>query len=93
MNYTFKYAEIFFRYLLQLMRLKDKRKKEGIVLFKYDYTPNTFYLWLYGFGHVIKDHSGSERDWQQCIFYLSLLHQLYSTGSNMRDRSNEPIAQ
>ena len=22
---------------------------------------NTFYLWLYGFRHMVKDHSGSER--------------------------------
>ena len=35
------------------------RKKEGNVLF-YD-ALNTFYLRLYGFGHMVKDHSDSER--------------------------------
>ena len=32
--------------------------KEGNVLFNDPL--NTFYLWLYGIGHVIKDHSDSE---------------------------------
>ena len=34
--------------------------KEGNVLF--DNTLNTFYLWLYGIGHMEKDHSDSERE-------------------------------
>ena len=25
-------------------------------------TLNTFYLWLYGIGHMVKDHSDSERE-------------------------------
>ena len=33
--------------------------KEGNVLF--NDTLNTFYLWLYGVGHMVKDHSDSER--------------------------------
>ena len=33
--------------------------KEGNVLF-ID-ALNTFYLWLYGVGHMVKDHSDSER--------------------------------
>ena len=33
--------------------------KEGNVLF--NDTFNTFYLWLYGLRHVVKDHSESER--------------------------------
>ena len=33
--------------------------KEGNVLF--NDTLNTFYLWLYSVGHMVKDHSDSER--------------------------------
>ena len=33
--------------------------KEGNVLFNDAF--NTFYLWLYGIGHMVKDHSDSER--------------------------------
>ena len=35
------------------------RRKEGNVLF--NDTLNTFYLWLYGIRHMIKDHSDSEK--------------------------------
>ena len=34
------------------------RRKEGNVLF--NDALNTFYLWLYGVGHMVKDHSDSE---------------------------------
>ena len=34
--------------------------QEGNVLF--NDALNTFYLWLYGFGHMVKDHSDSERE-------------------------------
>ena len=37
----------------------SKREKEGNVLF--NDALNTFYLGLYGVGHMIKDHSESER--------------------------------
>ena len=32
--------------------------KEGNVLF--NNTINTFYVWLYGIGHMVKDHSDSD---------------------------------
>ena len=35
------------------------RRKEGSVLF--NDALNTFYLWLYGRGHMVEDHSDSER--------------------------------
>ena len=35
-------------------------RKEGNVLF--NYALNTFHLWLYGVGHMAKDHSDSERE-------------------------------
>ena len=35
------------------------RKKEGNVLF--NDALNTFYLWLYGVRHIVKNHSDSER--------------------------------
>ena len=34
-------------------------RMEGNVLF--NDALNTFYLWLYGVGHMVKDHSDSER--------------------------------
>ena len=36
-----------------------EERKEGIFLFNYAH--NTFYLWLYGVTHMVKDHSDSER--------------------------------
>ena len=35
------------------------RRNEGNILF--NYALNTFYLWLYGVGHKVNDHSDSER--------------------------------
>ena len=43
---------------MQLSGGKEGRK-EGNVLF--NDTLNTFYLRLYGVGHIVKDHSDSER--------------------------------
>ena len=37
----------------------DWRRKEGNALF--NDTLNTFYLWLYGVRHMVKDHSDSEK--------------------------------
>ena len=37
----------------------DYALKEGNVLF--NNALNTFYLWLYGIGHMVKDHSDSEK--------------------------------
>ena len=39
--------------------LVEEEKKEGNVLF--NDAINTFYLRLYGVGHMVKDHSDSER--------------------------------
>ena len=36
---------------------EDGRKE----MFLFNDAPNTFYLWLYGIGHMVKDHSDSER--------------------------------
>ena len=50
-------------------------RKEGNVLF--NDALNTFYLWLYGVGHMVKYHSDSERgnplpphELQQGFFYM-----------------------
>ena len=40
--------------------------KEGNVLF--NNTLNTFYLWLHGVGHMVKDHSDSERKEGNVLF-------------------------
>ena len=45
-----------FSFLFFFMR---SGRKEGNVLF--NDTLNTFYLWLYGIGHMVKNHSDSER--------------------------------
>ena len=37
----------------------NERRKEGNVLFNDAF--NTFYLWLYGIRHMVKDHSNSEK--------------------------------
>ena len=45
-----------------MVQWKEGRKegrKEGHVLF--NDALNTFYLWLYGVRHMVKDHSDSER--------------------------------
>ena len=48
-NYFLKYCSYFF----------NEYFKEGNVLF--NNALNTFYLWLYGVRHMVKDHSDSER--------------------------------
>ena len=44
---------------LQETTTNDDGRKEGNVLF--NDALNTFYLWLYGVTHMVKDHSDSER--------------------------------
>ena len=34
---------------------------EGKEMFLFNDTLDTFYLWLYGFAHMVKDHSDSDR--------------------------------
>ena len=50
-------------------------KKKGNVLFD---TLNTFYLWLYGVRHMVKDHSDSERGNplppHRLLFLISNMH-------------------
>ena len=38
---------------------RKKRRKEGNVFF--NNALNTFYLWIYGVGHMVNDHSDNER--------------------------------
>ena len=46
-------------YLCVTFTEKEKGRKEGNVLF--NDALNTFYLWLYGVMHMVKDHSDSEK--------------------------------
>ena len=64
---------------------------EGNVLF--NDTLNTFYLWLYGIGHMVKDHSDSESGRKEGnvlfndalnTFYLWL----YGIGHMVKDHSD-----
>ena len=62
------------------LTMHRNRREEGNVLF--NDALNTFYLRLYGIGHMVKDHSDSERvkpaaatwatlsDQQQSFFYM-----------------------
>ena len=52
-------------------------RKEGKVLF--NDTLNTIYLWLYGVGHMVKDHSDSERG--NLVLPHGLLFPINSKGS------------
>ena len=45
-----------------------KRERQNCFLF--NDALNTFYLWLYGIGHMVKDHSDSERGRKE-VFYLT----------------------
>ena len=52
-------------------------RKEGNVLF--NDTLNSFYLWLYGVRHMVKDHSDSERE--NLLLPHGLLFPISSKGS------------
>ena len=43
----------------QFKTIYGSNRKEGNILFKD--ALNTFYLWLYGVGHMVKDHAESKR--------------------------------
>ena len=45
--------------MLYKLAFSGEGRKEGIVLF--NDTLNTFYLQLYGVGHMVKDHSDRDR--------------------------------
>ena len=53
-------AQILDGNLIAFLVINHKGRKEGNVLF--NDTLNTFYLRLYGVGHMVKDHSDSERE-------------------------------
>ena len=53
------------------------RKEEGYILF--NDALNTFYLWLYGIRHMVKDHSDRER--RNLLLPHRLLFPIDSMGS------------
>ena len=56
----FASATYFIKIRKGLIQIKyDYKRKEGNVIFKD--TLNTFYVWLYGVRHMVKDHSDSGR--------------------------------
>ena len=59
-------------------------RKEWNVLFNDAF--NTFYLWLYGFRHKLKNHSGSEREETRYSFRLAARVLLYES-SHRQDRT------
>ena len=62
-----------------MVLIKDSDKsgrKEGNVLF--NDTLNTFYLWLYGIGHMVKDHSAKERKPASAITWATQKDLLYA---------------
>ena len=50
-------------------------KKEGNVLF--NDALNTFYLQLYGVGHMVKDHSDSEKKRERNVLFNDALNTFY----------------
>ena len=76
------------------------KKEEGNVLF--NDTLNTFYLRLYGIGHIVKDHSDSERGNlmpphgllflinSKGSFMCTIPHQSWSTGWNRNSSMGPP---
>ena len=63
-NQIFTHSDIFYYNFVFpekkiLIQIHVRRKKEEHVLF--NEALNTFYLRLYGIGHMVKDHSDSER--------------------------------
>ena len=38
---------------------------------------NTFYLWLYGVRHMVKDHSDSERERERNVLFNDALNAFY----------------
>ena len=82
---------------IERKKREKKRKKKG-KYFLFNNSLNTFYLWLYGVRHMVKDHLDSERGNLLpphgllypisnkgsfiCTIPQPLLHQLWSTGWN-----------
>ena len=52
-------CDLFKKYFSEVMKSGTSSSKEGNVLF--NDALNTFYLQLYGVGHMVKNHSDSER--------------------------------
>ena len=64
-------------------------RKDGNVLFIN--TLNTFYLRLYGIGHMVKDHSDSEEGRKEFLFNDALntfYLRLYGVGHMVKDHSD-----
>ena len=51
------------------------RERERNVLF--NNALNTFYLWLYGVRHMVKDHSDSERERRRNVLFNDALNTFY----------------
>ena len=71
----------------QINRLPSR--KEGNVLF--NDALNTFYLWLYGVRHMVKDYSDSERKEGNVLFNDALNTfslRLYGVGHMVKDHSD-----
>ena len=57
--YSYMEGNVLFNDAINTFYLRLYGRKEGNVLFKD--ALSTFYLWLYGVGHMVTDHSDSER--------------------------------
>ena len=55
-NYIFKTEWYFFKCTVVIKVIRKNERNEMFYL-----TMNSFYLWLYGFGHMVKDHSDRKR--------------------------------
>ena len=72
---NFNTFQCYSQYLLIIGRKEGR--KEGNVLFNDEF--NTFYLWLYGIRHMVKDQSAREEG-RNLMFYLTMhsTHFIYS---------------
>ena len=75
------------------MKSAKKEERKGNVLF--NDALNTFYLQLYGVGHMVKDHSDSERGnplpvtEETSFINITILYRLISTNEKCKERGKE----
>ena len=58
--------------LLLLKRERDRETERERIHVLFNDALNTFYLWLYGIRHMVKDHSVNEREETRCRYSFRL---------------------
>ena len=78
---NYRTSEIQFRFMMDFIANKICHMTDTPT------SPSTFYLWLYGVGHMIKDHSDSERKpavttWATHSYYQQLFFYMHHPAEN-----------